>query len=98
MNGSYEKRGAKMRKKKRNTIFSNLLALCLTVALILVTPQSQQVQAAGNKPNSMTLNMSHKTIDLNSTYQIKVKTVKPNKASMAVSYKTSNSKIASVSA
>ena len=98
MNGSYEKRGAKMRKKKRNTIFSNLLALCLTVALILVTPQSQQVQAAGNKPNSMTLNMSHKTIDLNSTYQIKVKTVKPKKASKAVSYKTSNSKIASVSA
>lgn len=96
MNGSYEKRGTKMRKKKRNTIFRDLLTLCLTVALVLVMPQP--VYAAGNKPTSMTLNMSHKTIDLNSTYQIKVKTVKPKKASKAVSYKTSNSKIASVSA
>ena len=85
-----------MRKKKRNTIFRNILVLCLTVALVLVMPQP--VYAAGNKPTSMTLNMSHKTIDLNSTYQIKVKTVKPKKASKAVSYKTSNSKITSVSA
>ena len=85
-----------MRKKKRNTIFRNILVLCLTGALVLVMPQP--VYAAGNKPTSMTLNMSHKTIDLNSTYQIKVKTVKPKKASKAVSYKTSNSKIASVSA
>lgn len=63
-----------MRKKKRNTVFRDLLTLCLTVALVLVMPQP--VYAAGNKPTSMTLNMSHKTIDLNSTYQIKVKTVK----------------------
>ena len=98
MNGSYEKRGTKMRKKKRNTIFRDLLTLCLTVVLVLVTPQPQPVQAAGSKPVSMTLNMSYKTIDLNSTYQIKVKTVKPKQASKAVSYKTSNSKIASVSA
>lgn len=98
MNDSYEKRGAKMRKKKRNTIFRDLLTLCLTVVLVLVTPQPQPVQAAGSKPVSMTLNMSQKTIDLNSIYQIKVKTVKPKKASKAVLYKTSNSKIASVSA
>lgn len=87
-----------MRKKKRNIIFRDLLTLCLTVVLVLVTPQPQPVQAAGSKPVSMTLNMSQKTIDLNSIYQIKVKTVKPKKASKAVSYKTSNSKIASVSA
>ena len=85
-----------MRKKKRNTIFRNILVLCLTVALVLVMPQP--VYAAGNKPTSMILNISQKTIDLNGTYQIKVKTVKPKKASKAVSYKTSNSKIASVSA
>ena len=87
-----------MRKKKRNTIFRDLLALCLTVALVLVMPQPQPVYAAGNKPTSMTLNVSQKTIDMNSTYQIKVKTVKPKKASKAVSYKTSNSKIVRVSA
>ena len=87
-----------MGKKRRNKIFSDLLALCLSVALVLVTPQPQPVHAAGSKPTSMTLNVSQKTIDLNNTYQIKVKTVKPKKASKAASYKTSNSKIASVSA
>lgn len=85
-------------EKRRNKIFRDLLTLCLTVVLVLVTPQPQPVQAAGSKPVSMTLNMSQKTIDLNSIYQIKVKTVKPKKASKAVLYKTSNSKIASVSA
>ena len=51
MNGSYEKRGTKMRKKKRNTVFRDLLTLCLTVALVLVMPQP--VYAAGNKPTSI---------------------------------------------
>ena len=92
MNDSYEKRGAKMRKKKRNTIFRDLLTLCLTVVLVLVTPQPQPVQAAGSKPVSMTLNMSQKTIDLNSIYQIKVKTVKPKKASKAVLYRQATQK------
>ena len=79
MNGSYEKRGTKMRKKKRNTIFRNILVLCLSIALVLVMPQSQVVQAAGSKPTSMTLKVFQKTIDMNSTYQIKVKTVKLKK-------------------
>jgi len=79
MNGSYEKRGTKKRKKKRNTIFRNILVLCLSITLVLVMPQSQVAQAAGSKPTSMTLNVFQKTIDMNSTYQIKVKTVKLKK-------------------
>ena len=64
INSFYGKKGTKIRKKKRNTIFRDLLALCLTVALVLVMPQP--VYAAGSKPTSMTLNVSQKTIDMNS--------------------------------
>ena len=45
----------------------------------------------------MTLNVSKKTVDVGGTYQIKVKSVSPSKASKSVAYKSSNTKIATIS-
>lgn len=68
-----------MRVLTRNGAYEIFNARLYSRSKSLVMPQSQMVQAAGSKPTSMTLNVFQKTIDMNSTYQIKVKTVKLKK-------------------
>ena len=77
-------------KKSKLIISICILIICLFLQTIITN-------AASTKPTSMSLNTSKKTIDVESTYAIKVKSVKPRNASMTVSYKSSNTKVATVS-
>lgn len=80
-----------MRKLKKSIMV--LVMCCLLVTMI--TPQT--VNAASKKPTNMTLNVSKKTIDIGGTYKVKVKSVSPKNANKSVYYKSSNTKIATIS-
>ena len=71
------------------------MSLCLMICMVLFV--SNNTNAASKKPTKMTLNVSKKTVDVGETYQIKVKSVSPSKASKSVAYKSSNTKIATIS-
>lgn len=71
------------------------MSLCLMICMVLFV--SNNTNAASKKPTKMTLNVSKKTVDVGGTYQIKVKSVSPSKASKSVAYKSSNTKIATIS-
>ena len=81
-----------MKRRKAKILF---LSLCLMICMALFV--SNNTNAASKKPTKMTLNVSKKTIDVGRTYQIKVKSVSPSKASKSVTYKSSNTKIATIS-
>lgn len=73
------------------------ISLSFMILLSLVFCLPNNVSAASRKPTKMTLNVSKKTIDVNQTYKIKVKSVSPRRSSKSVSYKSSNTRIATVS-
>ena len=54
------------------------------------------VEAAGQKPTTIKLNATQKELYVGQKYTLKVKTVKPAKASKAVTWKSSNKKVATV--
>ena len=56
-----------------------------------------QVSAASKKPTKITLNAKSRTLTVGKTFQLKVKSVKPTKASKSVTYKSSRKSVATVS-
>lgn len=81
-----------MNRRKAKILF---MSLCLMICMVLFV--SNNTNAASKKTTKMTLNVSKKTVDVGGTYQIKVKSVSPSKASKSVAYKSSNTKIATIS-
>lgn len=56
-----------------------------------------QADAASKKPTKMTVSSDYKTVDIKGKITVKVKSVSPSNASKAVTWKSSNKKIATVS-
>ena len=56
-----------------------------------------QADAAAKKPTKMTVSANYKTVDIKGKITVKVKSVSPSNASKAVTWKSSNKKIATVS-
>lgn len=71
-----------------------LLFLVLMASVVFCTTDAE---AASKKPTKITVSPGKKTLTVGQTVKIKVKKVKPAKASKAVTYKSSNKKIATVS-
>lgn len=66
-------------------------------AVVAVAGTSLPVQAAAKAPKSLSVKVTTKTVDIKGKATISVKSVKPADASKAVTYKSSNKKIATVS-
>ena len=74
------------------------LALALAVAFVLAAvPSAGKVYAAAPKPTRITLKTTAKTVDIKGKVTVSVKSVRPAKASKAVTWKSSNKKVATVS-
>ena len=71
--------------------------LIMAMVITSVSLDGLQVSAATKKPTKITLNAKSKTLTVGKSFQLKVKSVKPTKASKAVTYKSSNKKVATVS-
>lgn len=83
---------------KKNPIIRTLavlFALMLTIGTVFANPSD--TYAATKKPTKITLNATSATIGVGAKTTIKVKKVTPSSASKAVTYKSSNKKIATVS-
>lgn len=72
------------------------IAIILIFAFTMVMGSFCTVSAA-TAPTKMTLSATSKTLDINGSYTIKVKTVTPKAASKAVTFKSSSKKVATVS-
>ena len=81
--------------KKQKRISAVILSMVLAIGSLAVQPV--HTQAATKKATSIKLNVTSKTLYVGKTVTLKVKTVKPAKASKAVTWKTSNKKITTVS-
>ena len=81
-------------KKKIKKQALGLLALVVVMAVAFTAIPSE---AASKKPTKMSLKVTAKTIDIKGHAMISVKSVKPSKASKAVTFKSGNKKIATVS-
>lgn len=88
-----------MQEFLRGTKSKALMALIITAmvftALGLSTDQASAASKA-KKPTKITLKTTAKQVDVKGTVKVSVKSVKPSKASKAVTYKSSNKKIATV--
>ena len=86
----------KMRRKKT---FQKLASVILVMAMVFtgVSLDTIKVSAASKKPTKITLNAKSKTLTVGKTFQLKVKSVKPTKASKSVTYKSSRKSVATVS-
>lgn len=82
-----------MKMKSVKKAVTLMLALLLAVGGILAVPSDVQ---AATKPTKITLSASKTTLTIGKTTTLKVKAVTPKKASKSVSFKSSNTKIASV--
>jgi len=71
-----------------------LTAIALVVSLFSVS--GMEAQAAAKKPTKITLKSTNKTVDINGKVTVSVKSVKPSNASKSVTYKSSNTKVATV--
>lgn len=80
-------------------ILRKMASVILIMAMVItsVSLDGLQVSAATKKPTNITLNAKSKTLTVGKSFQLKVKSVKPTKASKAVTYKSSNKKVATVS-
>ena len=81
-------------EKKIKKQAQGLLALVVVMAVAFTAIPSK---AASKKPTKMSLKVTAKTIDIKGHATISVKSVKPSKASKAVTFKSGNKKIATVS-
>lgn len=80
-------------KKTLKKAFSLVLCMSMVLTLAAVTPEVK----AAPKAKKITLNVKKKTLTVGNKVTLKVKKVKPSKASKKVTWKTSNKKVASVS-
>lgn len=83
-----------MKKQKMKRIISIILVIVTICTGINYTVFSSE--AAAKAPTNITLNVKSKTLTVGKTYKLKVKSVKPSKASKAVTWSSSNKKIATV--
>lgn len=74
-----------------------LVILIMAMVIISVSLDSLQASAATKKPTKITINAKSKTLTVGKSFQLKVKSVKPTKASKAVTYKSSKKSVATVS-
>lgn len=72
-------------------------AMIAMLAVVAVFGTSVPAQAASKAPKSLSVKVTTKTVDIKGKATISVKSVKPANASKAVTYKSSNKKIATVS-
>ena len=72
-------------------------AMIAMLAVVAVFGTSVPAQAASKTPKSLSVKVTTKTVDIKGKSTISVKSVKPANASKAVTYKSSNKKIATVS-
>ena len=72
-------------------------AMIAMLAVVAVFGTSVPAQAASKAPKSLSVKVTTKTVDIKGKSTISVKSVKPANASKAVTYKSSNKKIATVS-
>ena len=77
-------------------ILKTMSFICIVMLCSILLP-FKSVNASNKKPTKMTLNVSRKTIDVGQSYKIKIKSIKPKKSSKSVYYKSSNTRIATVS-
>ena len=80
--------------KKSWRIFSIALAFAFVFTTFAAT--SLTADAATVKPKSLTISATAKTVDIGGKVTVKVKSVKPAKASKSVKWKSSDKKIATV--
>lgn len=84
-----------MERKTMPRIVALLLAILLTCTSIFSVPI--ETQAATN-PTKITLSATKKNLCVDKSFTLKVKSVTPGNASKAVTYKSSNTKVATVNA
>ena len=85
------------RMKKIRKIASILLVLTLLVTNCgLGNIEVEAAKKASKKPTKITLNYTKKNLAVGETFTLKVKAVKPAKASKSVTWSSSNKKIATV--
>ncbi len=84
-----------IKAKKSRRIFSVALAFAFVFTTVAATTLT--ADAAAVKPKSLTVSATAKTVDIGGQVTVKVKSVKPAKASKSVTWKSSNKKIATVS-
>lgn len=82
-------------KKEKNKIVAALLTTTLAIGSFAIQPVNT-IQAATTKASAIKLNSTKKTMFVGETATLKVKKVTPAKGSKAVTWKSSNKKIASV--
>ncbi len=83
-----------MERKTMPRIVALLLAVLLTLTSVVSVPIDTQ---AATKPTKITLSAKKKTIGVGKSFKLSVKSVSPGDASKAVTYKSSNKKVATVS-
>ena len=81
-------------KTKGKKIFAMAMLIMFVITNMSVQPMS--VQAAEKKATTIQLNATRKSMYVGQKITLKVKKVKPAKASKAVSWKSSNKKVATV--
>lgn len=81
-------------KKSGKKLVSFLMTLSLIIGSIAIQPVSSD--AAGKKATSIKLSATSKTLYAGKTFTLKVKSVKPSNASKAVTWSSSNKKVAIV--
>lgn len=95
-----------MKKRKDNAMITmknskmrKVLPILLTLTLIITSVgfSTVHVSAATKAPKKITLKVTSKTVDIKGKVTASVKSVSPAKASKAVTWKSSNKKIATVS-
>lgn len=95
----YENGVEKVYRKEKfmnKKILKTMSFICIVMLCSILLP-FKSVNASNKKPTKMTLNVSRKTIDVGQSYKVKIKSIRPKKSSKSVSYKSSNTKIATVS-
>ena len=80
-------------KKTVTRLMTLVLAVMLVIAGVLTSTSTVE---AATKPTKITLNSTKRTMYIGQKYTLKVKSVKPAKASKSVKFKSSNSKVATV--
>ncbi len=84
-----------MRKSPWSKAVTLVLAFAMVCTSVLTVPQTAE---AASKPKEMTLSAKERTLYVGKSFTLKVKSVKPAKASKAVTFKSSNTKVATVNA
>lgn len=87
----------KRRVNHENFMKKAAAAMIAMLAVVAVFGTSVPAQAASKAPKSLSVKVTTKTVDIKGKSTISVKSVKPANASKAVTYKSSNKKIATVS-